>query len=266
VTDSSPPPVLEIPAWQQIPDLAHGFYLRRGGVSVGPYAELNLSFKVGDRDAAVRSNWNRVRARAGDRLEMVTMDQVHGDTVAEVGTAADSPGEADAMISTARGVGLCVLTADCVPVLLVAPKARAVAAVHAGWRGTSGGVVVSAVARMVGEMNVRPHDILAAIGPAIGACCYEVDAVIADDIESRWGSMPNAIRRYPRDAARKARIDLRAINANLLLAAGLEPGAVSRTGGCTSCDSDQFFSHRAACRGGAPKPTGRQLSFIGWEL
>ena len=258
-------PVLRNPAWEAIPDLVHGFGTRRGGGSVDEYAELNLSFKVGDAPSAVEENWARVRAAVGRQVDLVTMNQVHGTTVGEVGLDAVSPGDADAMVTRAPGVGLCVLTADCVPILLVAPAAGAVAAVHAGWRGTLGGVVIATLQRMVDRMGARPDGVLAAIGPAIGSCCYEVDRWIADDIESRWGGMADAIERYELSGTPKARVDLASMNAKLLVDTGVEPRAVARVGGCTACNVSDFYSHRVASRSSTPAATGRQVSFIGWS-
>lgn len=234
-------------------------------MSAGEYAELNLSFKVGDARSAVEDNWARLRASVGGRFDLVTMNQVHGTSVGEVGPDAVSPGDADAMITRARGVALCVLTADCVPILLVSPAAGTVAAVHAGWRGTLGGVVVATLQRMVDRMGARPDGVWAAIGPAIGSCCYEVDRWIADDIESRWGAMAQAIERYELNGTPKARVDLGSVNAKLLADAGVQPRAVSRVGGCTACNVSDFFSHRVASRSSVPAVTGRQLSFIGWS-
>lgn len=267
LTDTSPLlSVLQIRAWQQIPNLVHGFCTRRGGISRGPYSELNLSYRVGDAASAVEENWSRVRAHTLGRLRLVTMNQVHGTRVAEVEAAAEPPGDADAMVTSAGGIGLCVLTADCVPILIVAPAARVVAAVHAGWRGSVGGVAVAALQHMTHQMGVRAGEVLAAIGPAIGPCCYEVDGLIADDIEARWGAMPDAIDRYQREGEAKAKLDLRVVNTKLLVDAGLGPETISQIGGCTACKSDQFYSYRAASQGGAAAVTGRQLSFIGSAL
>jgi len=265
VVDSVHPiPLLIVPAWQQLPGLEHGFCTRRGGMSTGAWAELNLSSKVGDVASVVADNWGRVRSHVGGRLEFVTMDQVHGARVFEVAAAGAEPGGADALISAVAGQGLCVLTADCVPILLLSPQARAVAAIHAGWRGTVAGIVVAALAAMARRWHVRPNQVWAALGPAVGPCCYEVDGRIIDDLESRWGSMPGAIRRYERDGVSKAKLDLRAANSKLLENAGVDVHEIRQAGGCTSCESSEFFSHRQATRSDPAGVTGRQLSFIGW--
>lgn len=257
-------PILTVPAWRRISGLEHGFCTRRGGVSGGPWAELNFSFKVGDAPADVERNWDRLRAHVDGRLRFVTMDQVHGARVLEVTAPDAAREEADAMISALPGAGLCVLTADCVPIILVSPQARLAAVVHAGWRGTVANVVVAALIQMLKRSDGRPAEVSAALGPAVGPCCYEVDASIADEIESRWGVMPGAARRYERDRIAKARLDLRAVNTKLLVDAGLDRQAIWQIGGCTACGSSEFFSHRAATAVDAVGRTGRQLSFVGW--
>jgi hypothetical protein len=192
------------------------------------------------------------------------MNQVHGARVVEIPSPATDPGDADAMITTVSRVGLCVLTADCVPILLVAPRARLVGVVHAGWRGTVAGVTRAAVTRLLEISDTQPGEIRAALGPAIGPCCYEVDASIAEEIEARWGLMP-AVRRYLRNGTPKARLDLRAVNVKQLTLAGLNSAAIATVGDCTCCNSVSHFSHRAATSHQGAGVTGRQLSFIGWS-
>src|SRR5512143_3128002 len=171
-----PVPLLRVPDWADIPGLIHGFCGRRGGVSAAPYADLNLSYRVGDDPQAVRANWVRLRATIGPDIQCVTMHQVHGAEIAGVNGANDPVGDVDALVSGARGLGLCVLTADCVPILLVAESERLVAAVHAGWRGTLAGLVAGVVARLAAQSGGGAARLRAALGPAIGGCCYEVDA------------------------------------------------------------------------------------------
>jgi YfiH family protein len=218
---------------------------------------------VADEPERVTENRRRIRAHASPGLQLVTMTQVHGATVAAV--TGDTPvGEADVMITTSAGYGLCVLTADCAPILLVAPRSRAVAVAHAGWRGTRAGAVRHAVKRLVEDHGARRSDVRAAVGPTIGVCCYEVAAVIADEIEGRWGAMPAAVRRYERSGEVKARLDLRQMNASHLIEEGIDRQHIIFVGDCTCCNSEQYFSYRAASRSGDAGTTGRQLSLIGW--
>lgn len=254
-------PLLQVPSWSQISHLAHGFLGRRGGSSRGSYASLNLSYRVGDDPAAVDRNWQQARALNGDRIRFATMTQVHGSRVVEV-TAPVALGEADAAITSASGVGLTVLTADCVPLLMVAPAAHAVAAVHAGWRGTLAGIAVEALRSLRATFGVAAAKTLVALGPAVGACCYEVDASIADQLEARWRGMSAAVQRYHHRGQVKARLDLRLANVLMLLAEGVPREHISLIGGCTSCLQADFYSHRSASRAGVA--TGRQLSFVGY--
>ncbi|MEX0658393.1 MAG: polyphenol oxidase family protein [Egibacteraceae bacterium] len=213
----------------------------------------NVSLQVGGGDVA--------RARGGLAARVgvppahaVYMEQVHGAGVAEVGTrdrgrGLHRPGEAvrgvDALVTRDVGVALVVLVADCVPVLVVDPG-RAVAAVHAGRRGIAEGVVPACV-ETIGE---DPAHLVAVLGPAIGPCCYEVPAELADAVaevvpvaraQTRWGS-PS--------------LDLHAAVVDQLARAGV--GTVRATAGCTRCRGDRWFSHR----GDAPADRGRQAGIV----
>jgi YfiH family protein len=253
---------LQVPAWKSIPGLVHGFCGRRGGVSRGDFAELNLSFRVGDAPAAVRENWRRVTDMFASVVQVVTMRQVHGTRVTVVPDGRTDPGEADGMVTRSRGVALGVLTADCVPILLAVPLRRTVAAIHAGWRGTVAGIAPRAVAYLAEQFDVTPAEILAALGPAIGGCCYEVDHDIVDELQQHWGAMPEAIVRQGRA---KARLDLRRANAGLLTRAGVRPAAITTVGPCTQCSTSEYFSYRGRRAATGRPTTGRQLSFIGWQ-
>jgi polyphenol oxidase len=167
-------------------DSAHfAFTDRWGGVSTSPFGELNLGGAVGDDVAAVREN-RRLAASAGlglDPADVVWMNQVHGNAVAVV-TERQPDGSAptvDALVTDRRGLALAVLTADCVPVLLADPVAGVVAAAHAGRPGLAAGVVPAAVAAMV-ELGALPERITAAVGPSVCGRCYEVPAVLRDEI------------------------------------------------------------------------------------
>ncbi|MFI5394760.1 MAG: peptidoglycan editing factor PgeF [Candidatus Binatia bacterium] len=254
------PPILRVSAWEKFPQLVHGFCGRRGGVSRGEFAEFNLSHVVGDDPDCVRENWRRLRASLEGRIRFVTMRQQHGAEVVRVEEQPTDAPLADALMSHASGLALGILTADCVPLLLVAPERRVVAAVHAGWRGTVLGIAQRAVQSLEQTFGVAPSTLHAALGPAIGACCYEVERDITDEIERRWGPMPEAIATH--DA--KRRLDLRRVNRVLLAAVGVPASHISSVGPCTWCGSEEYFSYRAACSRDAADRTGRQLSFVGW--
>jgi YfiH family protein len=208
------------------------FTTRAGGVSQGPYASLNLGRWTDDDPGAVAEN--RRRAAGGRPLGFGR--QVHGTRVLALDGATDDGAiaDADGVATAARGIATLVLTADCLPVALATPKA--VAMVHAGWRGLADGVLeegVRAVRALGGDGPLH-----AAIGPGAGGCCYEV----GDDVAARFA-----------EAGRRAgrTIDLKAIAAQRLRDAGAVE--VLDVGRCTMCEPDVFFSHRAS--GGL---TGRQ--------
>jgi purine-nucleoside/S-methyl-5'-thioadenosine phosphorylase / adenosine deaminase len=245
---------LVVPEWGSIPGLRHGFLGRRGGASTQHWASLNLSYRVGDRAEVVDSNWHRVRASAPG-LAFVAMRQVHGDRIVPVQSVEDVVGEADGVITDRSSIGLCVLTADCVPILMVAAAAHVILAVHAGWRGTLAGIAAAAVRSAREEFELDPVQLSVALGPSIGGCCYEVDAQIGARLEAGWGAMPEAWK----PSGGKGMLDLRAANRHILNAAGVPSSNIIDVGPCTACAQESFFSHRRS--GGR---AGRQLSFIGW--
>ncbi|MFN8644005.1 MAG: polyphenol oxidase family protein [Candidatus Binatia bacterium] len=158
------------------------------------------------------------------------------------------------MLATAPGVGLAVLTADCVPLLAHAPGRGAVLAVHAGWRGSLEGVAVRRAASAERRLGIAPGECAGGPRPGHRGCCYQVEAEIGERFVDRWGAMPDAWQR----AGGHGQLDLRQVNRAILAAIGVAPGAIVDVGPCTSCASADYFSHRAS-RGRA----GRQLSLIG---
>lgn len=249
---------LQVPQWQQHNGLLHGFMGRRGGKSIGPYDGLNVSYRVGDDPKVVSQNVCDMKLAVGiHNGRIVTMRQVHGDNIVEVkDKKLKEAGEADGMISAERDVFLGVLTADCVPLLFIAPQHKLCAAVHAGWRGTLAGIAEKTVRLFESQYGVRPADIELALGPSIGPCCYEVKEDVAGPLMKRWGKLmtPSVL---VRDG--KTFVNLRRLNRDILRAAGLSGKQLHEVGPCTSCAADDFFSYRRA--GGE---TGRQVSFVGW--
>lgn len=250
--DAAAPPAVRVAAWAAIAGLAHAFFGRRGGVSDGHLGSLNVSERVGDRPERVAANCERIR-RAVPGVAIVRMQQVHGARVVRVVAADQAVGEADALITDRPGLGLAVLTADCVPLLGVAPG-RAVMAVHAGWRGSLAGVAIEALAAARTAFGIEPADWQLALGPSIGGCCYEVEAAIGQQFVDRWGAMPDAWQ----PAGAHGHLDLRQVNAALLVGQGVPREHIHRVGPCTACAGDDFFSHR-----GSAGRAGRQISVIG---
>jgi polyphenol oxidase len=237
--------ILESPL---LADFRHGFTTRDGGVSDPPYDRLNLGGFVGDDAERVAENWRRLERATGLAFARVT--QVHGARVVRV----DAPGppgeEADAILSYTEGVAACVSVADCVPVLLADPVSGAVAAVHAGWRGTLARTAAEAVAALRREVGATPARLLAAVGPSIGPCCYEVSDDLRERFERELGAVAVAARQRPT-------LDLWRANVRVLAEAGVREDRIEVLGRCTSCERDLFFSHlRDAGR------TGRQMAFI----
>jgi YfiH family protein len=227
----------------------HGFTTRLGGVSRAPFDTFNLGGSVGDDPVAVAENWRRLERQTG--LGFARVKQVHGARVV-VAAAAEAPREeADAVVTVRSGVAACVSVADCVPVLLAHPASGAVAAVHAGWRGTLARAAEAGARALADAAGARTPDLVAAVGPAIGPCCYEV----SPDLAARFRSeiAPGVVR----TASGTPHLDLWSANEIILRAAGLRPERVEVLSRCTSCGREMFFSHRRD-----EGRTGRQVAYI----
>src|SRR5467141_2427969 len=173
--------ILQVPALAKLPWLVHGFSTRPGGVSLlNGEKVLNLGFTEWDSKESVLENRRRFQSALGaSDLKLISLKQIHSDVIhlfdaLPTETCQGLPAVAgDASVTSRPGLLLGIQTADCVPILLVDPKKRAIAAVHAGWRGTLQRIVVKAIGQMQMHFGSKPTDLLAAIGPSIG-CCYEV--------------------------------------------------------------------------------------------
>jgi hypothetical protein len=277
--------LLQIMGWTELLWLWHGFSTRRGGTSVaygpqGAPGELNLGFTSSDEREKVAENRRLlVEAVAGNaNTPLITLRQIHSSVVL-LGTAMDaqrdSPCEGDGLMTNEPGILLGVQTADCIPVLVADRKRQAAAAFHAGWRGTVKRIVEAGVERMRREFGSQPEDLTAAIGPGIGPCCYAVGDEVLAGFESQFtyardlfheiyhpdsdpDSDPCPDSNPDSDAKGRLHVDLVEANRRQLLTAGVRPQAIHTTGGCTSCDRELFFSHRAS-QGHA----GRMMSVIG---
>lgn len=173
--------------------------------------------------------------------KMASLKQVHSNVARVADRPIGSVGEGDALLTNQPGLAVSVRTADCYPILLADPEHRAVAAIHAGWRGTAAGVVSRAIARMQNVYGTRAEALYAAIGPGIGGCCYEVGLEVA--------------RQFGMRAA--GRLNLGAANHKQLIAAGVAEARIAVIAGCTYCDAERFYSYR---RQG--ERAGRMISFI----
>jgi YfiH family protein len=227
--------VATVPALEAIRGLVHGFEQRLGPAGWESRGESR----------------RRVGGALGAAGRLLLLRQVHGAAVHRAPWQ-DAP-EGDAATAEAPGLLLGVETADCLPILLVDPRRRAVAVAHAGWRGTAAGVARRAVAALVARGS-DPADLLAALGPAIGACCYEVGA----ELLQHFGA---AASPFFRPGSRgRPHLDLRAANVWQLHESGIADASIEHVADCTSCRSDLYHSYRREGAGG-----GRMISFIGWS-
>ncbi len=288
------PQVVRTPAWSKTGWLVHGFSTRVGGKTTvyRPQekhpGDLNLSFTDSDDCQIVAANRGLfLKAAAGTKgiLGMVTLRQIHSSLIHRVGLsdvrANDQPAvlKGDGLMTDRPGVLLGIQTADCIPVLVADRKNRAVAAFHAGWRGTLARIVENGVGRMRLEFGSHPENLVAAIGPGIGQCCYSVGEEVRDQFESQFTYAAELFSEvYDSDVVREKypmlfltarapghsqigpamHLDLAEANRRQLLAAGLKKSAIAMTGQCTGCHPELFFSHRME-RGF----TGRLMSVIG---
>jgi hypothetical protein len=237
-----------VPDWPAPDSIRACQSLRRGGVSAGPYASLNLALHVGDRAADVTENRRLFAVEWALPSEPHWLEQVHGTRIVDLDD--DWEGAADGAVSGRPGVVCAVMTADCLPVLLTDAEGRRVAAVHAGWRGLAAGVLPAAVR----AMDCDPAAVLAWLGPAIGPQAFEVgdevrEAFVAVDAEHGSAFVANDRGRWQADLYRLARRSLHV--------AGVD--AVFGGGACTRAEADDYFSHRREA------PCGRMATMIWLE-
>lgn len=224
--------------------LVHGVFSRLGGVSAPPFDTLNVGSTVGDDLANVLINRQRMAEALGTRDEdMRTVWQVHGaDVVIIRGREPQEwpPPQADGILTREADLPLVMRFADCVPILLYDPIQRVVGIAHAGWRGTVAGAGPATVQTMCDAFGSRPADILAAIGPSIGPCCYEVGEEVVAQIREAFGAQDGLIR-----AANGKGPHLDLWSANRLALEQIGVRQIEMAGICTACRKDEFFSHRA---------------------
>lgn len=269
--------ILQAPALAKLPWLVHGFSTRQGGVSkLDGKRVLNLGFTEWDARDNVKENRRRLQGAVGAQdFKLVSLLQFHSDAIMQFESAPTEPARADGSVTKSAGLLLAVQTADCAPILLVDPKNRAVAAVHAGWRGTLARIVEKAIGRMQMQFGSRAADLLAAIGPAIGGCCYEVGTEVAAAFSGQFsnaaeffdeltGDEPNPLQwlnMMPpghQPPAKKVLLDLPKANRLQLEAAGIPAGNIFVSDLCTGCRRDLLFSYR---KEGAQ--SGRMMAVIG---
>jgi YfiH family protein len=269
--------------------LVHGFSTRVGGASILPSQAtrqsrsekaLNLGFTEWDASRHVEENRGRFANAVTHReMPLITLRQIHSDAVRVVATPSEQPQQGDALITATPGLLLAIQTADCIPILLVDPRNHAIAAIHAGWRGTLARIAAKTLGRMQMEFSTRPDEVVAAIGPGIGQCCYEVGPDVVKEYAAKFsearhwfegpfealasGEDPNPLpwlTMMPpghQPPPPRCHLDLKAANAAILAKAGVSKQNIAVADFCTSCRADLFFSYRRE------KATGRMLSVIG---
>ena len=291
---------IEHPLIRRYSWMVHAFSARPGGVSRGPTAGLNLGFTKSEPHVRVQENRRLFFQKLGaEHFTLASLRQVHSTNVYQVLRATpgkleyrfcgnrmpeqlgETPPTGDALLTDEAGILLSVRTADCLPVLLVDPKRRAVAAVHSGWRGALARIVEKAVGEMRRVYGSEPRNVLAVLGPSIRACCYEVGEEVVEAFQGRFANADRFFRKVPQTAASQRErdplsflniqppghdsacspsihLDLAAVARDQLLAAGLRPRKVAAVEFCTACRTDLFYSHRKE-----GSLTGRMMAVIG---
>jgi len=285
--------ILTAKIFEPVPWVVHGFSTRKGGASrLDGVATLNLASTEWDSPAAAAKNRKafvraleaRKPASKDDATigepSLITLRQIHSDIVSVFSKASENAPRGDAAISRQSGLHIAIQTADCVPILMADARRRVVAAVHAGWRGTLARVVTKTLGRMRFEFGTDPQDVIAAIGPAIRPCCYEVGPEVAQAFAGQFaragewfqgpferlatGEEPNPLpwlTMMPpghEPPPERVQLDLAAANRWQLVDAGVSPRNIAVSSLCTGCRKDLFFSYRKEGAG-----TGRMLSAIG---
>jgi polyphenol oxidase len=277
------------PLFAEIDWLVSGFSTRSGGITSIYHPtqrgrDLNLAFTPADtRENVLENRLRFIKAVTGHLgFSIITLRQIHSSLTRRFTRrdAAEEPcWKADGMMTSERGLLLAIQTADCIPVLIADRKRRAVAAFHAGWRGTLKRIVQNGVGRMRLEFGSKPKDLVAAIGPGIGQCCYAVGEEVRSEFLSQFAYAEELFcdvydvdpvrEKYPllfltarapghSNIGPRLHLDLVEANRRQLLDAGIGPSAISIVADCTSCRSDRYFSYRAS-----NGFTGRMLSVIG---
>jgi len=275
--------ILQSESLARIPWLLHGFSTHLGGSSRIYGGALNLGFTQQDSRAAVERNrrafLKKIGAVANGRpWPLITLRQIHSDVIHCVTDLPQQALAGDGLITRTPGIVLAILTADCLPVILVDTKGLAIGVFHAGWRGTLKRIVEKGVGEMRRRFGTQARDIKAAIGPGIHSCCYEVGSEVRQQFESQFEYVAELFReakesdpireKYPllflsarapghSELPKKIFLDLVEANRQQLIVAGVSAKNISASPLCTACRTDLLFSHRAE-RG----ITGRSMAAV----
>ncbi|HET9109968.1 MAG TPA: peptidoglycan editing factor PgeF [Ktedonobacterales bacterium] len=235
--------------------LRHGVFTRKGGHSAPPFDGLNVAISTGDDPASARRNQAVVARVMG--LPLISARIVHGNDIIVVERAAPQESleemrqrvrfmPADAMITAEPELGLFWGFADCAPILLYDPRHTVVALAHGGWRGAAGAIGPRTIQVMAERFGSRPEELLAGVGPAIQACCYQVNDTVVEAFAAEPLARENAVFEQRSDAEGQPSLylDVTESNARQLLAAGVRPERLDVAPFCTGCEADLFYSHR----------------------
>jgi YfiH family protein len=278
--------ILSVQSLSKFPWLIHGFSTRAGGFSrsYGNHT-LNLGFTKDDSKSVVERNRAAFLGQLGATnlkskpWPLVTLRQIHSDIIRFVDSPLQSQLAGDGLVTSTPGLLLGIQTADCLPIMLVDPKYRAVGVFHAGWRGTLKRIVEKGVGEMRRHFGSRPRDLKAAIGPGIHGCCYEVGQEVRDQFESQFAYAEKLFRvveesdpvreKYPMlfltarapghsDLPKKIFLDLAEANRQQLLSVGVPAKSIELSPLCTNCRTYLLFSYRAE-----KGKTGRMMAVVG---
>lgn len=245
-------PYLTYNSLSEIYFINHAFSTRLGGVSAGEFTSMNMAFNRGDNPESVTENYKRICKSAGFDYDSLTASaQDHNTFVRAVTSENKGVGiykprdlqSVDALITNEKGVTLVTYYADCTPLFFVDIKQKAIGLAHAGWRGTVGRIGEKVVKKMTELYGTNPTDIVAAIGPAISVCCYEVDKPCADNFYA-LSDLDSSRFVFPKENG-KYMIDLLETNRQILEAAGVKNENITVSDVCTNCNSELLWSHRA---------------------
>lgn len=253
------------PKLEAYAEINHAFLTRTGGISKGAFSSLNFDLRDGDSMERVVYNLVKTAKLFGfDESKLVTVNQIHSDDIfimdrkdynmlGKYPAFSSKKISADAIITNLRGIAIAVLTADCAPIILFDPLNTAIAIVHAGWKGTLKKIAQKTILSMSEKFGTSVETLVAAIGPCIGECCYNVDKSVIKLFKNTFPDYKEFIKLEKSDW----KLDLKRANYIQLVYAGLLKKNIWTANHCTSCRKDLFFSYRRD-----NKKTGRQLSFV----
>lgn len=236
----------KIDSFEETGLVTHCFTTRLGGVSQGEFSSMNFRTNCADTKENVLKNYEIIATELGVGIDsLVLSKQIHEVRVEKVGLEDCGNGiirenifdSADALITNEPGVVLVTSFADCVPVFFLDPKKKVVALAHSGWKGTVKNISAKVIEKFR-EYGSEPSDILAAIGPSIGECCFEVGDDVADIFISEYGE------KYAKKYGERFHVNLQSVVCDQLIAGGVKAEKITLAGICTACNSDLLFSHR----------------------